>query len=1310
MPDISKVLASLVVFCFAFHFCFAQQTRLLLPFGHTSHINSAKFSNDGKLVFTAGGDSAAIVWDAATGNQLYDLRGHRQDVQTVRSSHNEQYLATASSDSTVIIWNEKTGDLLQVLEHSDAVLHAFFLETNNELIAETKDSIFSWTQQEKVWILQTRMKGSIYMFQENEYLYGNETAVYLYNGKNQSTQRIEIQHPSPAMSLYMSPRNYIVSGEDSGMIILYDKRNGRFIKKIALASTNEYLQFPAFNVEETIMFYKPVYLQKDSDGDVFWNTDESLNMVQLQTSKLVNKKVAPGSRVLPLGKDSLLITGSENLSFIYSVSKNKLLNELRGSWAQKSKASNAIVTVDKQVAILHRLKDSSTFLLQTTALKSFFLADDSMLQTRFEEETFSGAFTWKFREGIFQLAKEDLKLTNDHRVNSNYPIKDYFPSIGMQFYNETSNQYDVRINSKYCRLIRRQDGQLIYADSSGDVKELKIHEASNTFAVVSKKNTARLFSLATGQALFNLSTLADVGSSMGGVRSVSTPVHTNYFQRYFEVNGFWAPKIHFYYNRSGSHFYEIRGGLTNGGYVFSYMNVWTTDGRFVGKFYKVQGFGEYAIAFENDKIIVLDGEYRKKILTTPLDPSFKRAIIFDQQLLLQYKFGADVIDITSGKIQKAITGNRFEGSTVYDSVGKQFIELSPEKIILYNNALEVVKQIKATNLPFGSSMQFLNNNELLLIASARYISILNIKAGKYFHLFFPDNDNWIVLDENGNFDGTEDARKKLYLTCGTEVVNLEQVKDQLWVPNLAGRIIAGEIVNAKKLADMNICGVTPEVINTSTEADAYRFKIQPRSGGLGETVLLVNGIEAKRYPVSTLKKTGNAYELVVQKATLSNMLIAGRENPVTVKAYTTDNGISSRGLILLADKRQQSAAPANLYAVMVGVSDYKGDALDLKYAAKDATDLSAAISHAAKKMLNTDGKEHVFMYNLTTAKDHYLQPEKNSIKKVLEEIGKKAKANDILLVFFAGHGVMEATHKKFYFLTADASATSAVESIADVGISTAELTEWMKPQNIPAQKRILIFDACNSGQAIKDFVTMGSSGQDYLAARNDDEAQQIKAIDKLNEKSGLFILSASSSNQSAYEMGRYAQGLLTYSLLKAIKQQPDILDDGKYLDLSRWFSAAEKTVSEVSKESGARQDPQIVSNTNFNIGIVDDEVMARVVLASEKPLFAASNFQNNDRNIADDDLELSRAINSQLQNIASRGTESTIVYNQTMHIKDAFTLTGGYDINGDAVAVTINIKQNKILKGRFKVVGSASNLKALGADIVNQAAALVRTF
>jgi uncharacterized caspase-like protein len=390
---------------------------------------------------------------------------------------------------------------------------------------------------------------------------------------------------------------------------------------------------------------------------------------------------------------------------------------------------------------------------------------------------------------------------------------------------------------------------------------------------------------------------------------------------------------------------------------------------------------------------------------------------------------------------------------------------------------------------------------------------------------------------------------------------------------------------------------------------------------------------------------------------------------------------------------------------MVGVSDYKGDELDLKYAAKDATDVSSAVAAAARKLLNTDNKEHVFMYNLTTAKERFQLPEKNSIKKVLEDIGKNATANDILLIFFAGHGVAtgEADKKQFYFLTADASSLSSTDAVKDVGISTVELTEWMRPQNIKAQKRILIFDACNSGQAIKDFVKVGNEDQNYVAARNDDQLQQIKAIDKLNEKSGLFILSASASNQNAYEMGRYSQGLLTYSLLNAIKQQPEILDEGKYLNVSRWFNAAEKTVSELSKQTGARQEPQIVSNTNFNIGLVDAEVLAKIILPQEKPLFAASNFQNSDESVADDDLELSKFINLQLNELSARGADSKLVYVTATNSPDAYMLSGRYEVKGEELIIKVNIKQGKEVKYRFEEKGNKANLHAL-AEMVSQRA------
>jgi uncharacterized caspase-like protein len=395
---------------------------------------------------------------------------------------------------------------------------------------------------------------------------------------------------------------------------------------------------------------------------------------------------------------------------------------------------------------------------------------------------------------------------------------------------------------------------------------------------------------------------------------------------------------------------------------------------------------------------------------------------------------------------------------------------------------------------------------------------------------------------------------------------------------------------------------------------------------------------------------------------------------------------------------------------MVGVSDYKGDELDLNYAAIDATDVSAAVADAAKKLLNTDGNKHVFMYNLTTAKDHYLLPEKNSIKQTLEEIGKKATANDILFIFLSGHGVMEGDNKQFYFLTADASPNSlnSAADVAEVGISTAELTEWIKPQNIKAQKRILVLDACNSGQAIRDFVKMGNDKQDFLAAKGDDKSQQIKAIDKLNEKSGLFILSAAASDQNAYESGSYSHGYLTYSLLKAIKQQPDILEDGKYLDVSRWFNAAGKTVSDMASEDRAKQEPQIVSNTDFNIGLVDDEVMAKIVLSAAKPLFSSSIFLNNDMAVTDDDLELSKMINKQLAGIASAGADSKIVYVSATNSPEAYTLTGKYLVKGNSVTVRVNVKQGKEIKYRFELGGTKDKLTELVASLADKAAGLVK--
>lgn len=189
---------------------------------------------------------------------------------------------------------------------------------------------------------------------------------------------------------------------------------------------------------------------------------------------------------------------------------------------------------------------------------------------------------------------------------------------------------------------------------------------------------------------------------------------------------------------------------------------------------------------------------------------------------------------------------------------------------------------------------------------------------------------------------------------------------------------------------------------------------------------------------------------------------------------------------------------------------------------------------------------------------------------------------------------------------------------------------------------------------------------------------------------------------------RHSQGILTYALLKTIKQNPAILENGKLLDVSKWFNAAKELVSEIVKENNARQEPQLFSTNNFTVGIVDDEVRREITLAEEKPLFANSNLQNSDEAIAADDMGLGGLVDNQLMNISSKGSEAPIVFINTPTSESAYILSGRYEVKGNTVTVRINIRQNKEVKQRFEVTGTKDNLKTLAEKIAQTAAGLVK--
>ena len=79
-------------------------------------------------------------------------------------------------------------------------------------------------------------------------------------------------------------------------------------------------------------------------------------------------------------------------------------------------------------------------------------------------------------------------------------------------------------------------------------------------------------------------------------------------------------------------------------------------------------------------------------------------------------------------------------------------------------------------------------------------------------------------------------------------------------------------------------------------------------------------------------------------------------------------------------------------------------------------------------------------------------------------------------------------------------------------------------RRIRARKKLLVFDACQSGAA--------ATGEVLVAVRG---AQEVDAIKRLARAEGIAILSASTKRDYAYEVEELGHGLFTYAVVKALQ-------------------------------------------------------------------------------------------------------------------------------------------------------------------------------
>lgn len=144
-----KRILSTLAFWFLCVHLFAQMPAMVLPVGHTNRIYEAHFSPDGKKVITVSKDKTAKLWDAASGYLLADLRGHNAAVEGARFSPDGQYILTTSMDheaenSSFRIWDATTGQLRNDLAGTPGWVTQYGFSADGKMILAASDSVKCW--------------------------------------------------------------------------------------------------------------------------------------------------------------------------------------------------------------------------------------------------------------------------------------------------------------------------------------------------------------------------------------------------------------------------------------------------------------------------------------------------------------------------------------------------------------------------------------------------------------------------------------------------------------------------------------------------------------------------------------------------------------------------------------------------------------------------------------------------------------------------------------------------------------------------------------------------------------------------------------------------------------------------------------------------------------------------------------------------------------------------------------------------------------------------------------------------------------
>ena len=558
-----------------------------------------------------------------------------------------------------------------------------------------------------------------------------------------------------------------------------------------------------------------------------------------------------------------------------------------------------------------------------------------------------------------------------------------------------------------------------------------------------------------------------------------------------------------------------------------------------------------------------------------------------KRLIILTEAGKKMLNLENGKlITDSLEINTIEkkdSGTVLSNFSN--IRFSPDGNLSLNWGVDIVqlsaasetgtKMLRKGNRGLGpvngrmdhsvNSVKFSPNSKMLVLTLADNTTrIFDIENDAFIStIILIDSTDFVNQMTGGYYQSSTNAAKQLhYITNDSKVISFEQLDVKYNRPDKVLQALGdfdssliSSYYNAY-LKRINKLGIdttafrdnysVPEADfadRDAIESEQKNEKLSIHIKGIDRTVMLERfNVWINEVPLFGMKGFNMKKENRKVLDTTINITLSTGENRIET-SVTNINGIESYRKPLSVEYIPAEGKRSKIYFIGIGINHFADSSHNLKWCEQDIRDLT-------KSMRSKYGDQLVIvdtLYNENATRTNI-----HDLKKKLMNTG----VNDKVIISYSGHGLLSKDYD--YYLS---SYTVNFKNPEEGGIPYDEIENML--DSIPARKKILLLDACNSGEVDKDemkkietassnlantnttantrgaIVTSIGNNSTKLGLQNSFELMQSLFVN-VGKGTGAIIISASGGVQFAQERSELGHGVFTYSVIEAMNKFTNI--------------------------------------------------------------------------------------------------------------------------------------------------------------------------